>query len=143
MFHFIKFCFFQHVLLSKGSQLFLVQATGLLVESMTKKVEVKNEAGEFIHEKVEFVSERFEEHVHSVLPVSRNILQSAVKVVTDISSLDPSDGAVPFWKEAYYSLVMLEKILNRFHHLCFEWDLEVWRNQFLSNQFLKLFHFSF
>lgn len=30
------------------------------------------------------------------------------------------EGSIPFWKEAYYSLVMIEKMLKQFPDLCFE-----------------------
>ena len=55
----------------------------------------------------------------------RRILQSAVNHIA-ISQLNVSNEAVvPLWKEAYYSLVLLEKILNQFQKLGFEKDLEV------------------
>jgi U3 small nucleolar RNA-associated protein 20 len=82
----------------------LVQVLGLLVEVMKKGFQI---------------------HVNRVLPVTRKILQSAISVDTS-RQLDVSEEtAVAFWKEAYYSLVMLEKMLHEFHDLCFESDLEV------------------
>lgn len=64
-------------------------------------------------------------HIGRVLPKAKTIFMSAIKDVTE-RSLDYSDeAAIPFWKEAYYSLIMLEKILNKFDDLCFEQDLEV------------------
>ncbi|CAK9178916.1 unnamed protein product [Ilex paraguariensis] len=69
----------------------------------------------------------FQRHISSVLPVMRSILESSVNVLTD-RQLDLSDEAmVPSWREAYYSLVMLEKMLQQFHDLCLERDLEdIW-----------------
>jgi U3 small nucleolar RNA-associated protein 20 len=82
----------------------LVQVLGLLVEVMKKE---------------------FQRHVNRVLPVTRKILQSAISVVTS-RQLDVSEEiAVAFWREAYYSLIMLEKMLCQFNYLCFESDLEV------------------
>ncbi|KAG8377667.1 hypothetical protein BUALT_Bualt08G0056700 [Buddleja alternifolia] len=76
---------------------------------------------------VEVLGKDFEKHLSRVLPVMRSILQSAVSALT-LSQENVSDEVVaPFWKEAYYSLVMLEKILFQFHNLFFERDLEdIW-----------------
>ncbi|XP_015574070.2 small subunit processome component 20 homolog [Ricinus communis] len=82
------------------------QALGLLVEVMTKS---------------------FQKHISSILPVSRTILQASAHVVADRPSLDLSVEVVPLWKEAYFSLVLLEKILHHFQHLSFKRDLEdIW-----------------
>ncbi|KAJ6298901.1 hypothetical protein OIU76_019961 [Salix suchowensis] len=86
------------------------------IEGMERKIEVTKK-------KIEVMKKSLEKYIYSALPVSKKILQSAVKVVRE-PQLDHSDAAIPFWKEAYYSLVMLEKILNCFHDLCFETDLE-------------------
>lgn len=86
---------------------------------------------------VEVMNKSFRKYISSVLPVSRNILKSAVNVVTN-RTLDLSDEALRFWKEAYYSLVMLEKILHQFHDLGFERDLEVWKNQFLLSKHITI-----
>lgn len=94
------------------------------IEGIERKIEVTKK-------KIEVLKKSLEKYIHSALPVSKKILQSAVKVVASEPLLDHSDAAIPFWKEAYYSLVMLEKILNCFHDLCFERDLEVWTNKFL------------
>ncbi|EEF44174.1 conserved hypothetical protein [Ricinus communis] len=82
------------------------QALGLLVEVMTKS---------------------FQKHISSILPVSRTILQASAHVVADRPSLDLSVEVVPLWKEAYFSLVLLEKILHHFQHLSFKRDLETSR----------------
>lgn len=66
----------------------------------------------------------FQRHLNSVWPVMRSILLSAVDVKN--KQLELSDEAtVPFWKEAYYSLIMLEKILHEFPELRLGKDLEV------------------
>ena len=74
---------------------------------------------------VEAMKKGFQRHIGRVLPRARTIFMSAIKDVTD-RSLDYSDeAAIPLWKEAYYSLIMLEKILHECGDLCFEQDLEV------------------
>ncbi|XP_050219970.1 uncharacterized protein LOC126670312 [Mercurialis annua] len=81
------------------------QAMGLLVEAMTKS---------------------FQKHISSILPVSRTILQAAALVVSDRTYQDSSDE-VPLWKEAYYSLVLVEKILHQFQDLSLKKDMEdIW-----------------
>lgn len=80
-----------------------VQVLGLLVE-------------------VEVMKKRFHKHINSLLQVTKSILQSAIDGVTHDF---PNETTIPFWKEAFYSLVMLEKILNQFHDLCFDRDLQV------------------
>ncbi|KAK6117548.1 hypothetical protein DH2020_048703 [Rehmannia glutinosa] len=75
---------------------------------------------------VEVMGKSFEKHLDRVLPVMRSVFRSAVSALTS-SQRYLSNEAVPFWKEAYYSLVMLEKILNRFRNLFFDRDLEdIW-----------------
>lgn len=75
---------------------------------------------------VEVMMKGFQRHLNSVWPVMRSILLSAVDVKN--KQLELSDEAtVSFWKEAYYSLVMLEKILHEFPELLLEKDLEdIW-----------------
>lgn len=62
----------------------------------------------------------FQGHINTILPKTEKILQSAVNVVSD-KQLDLGDE----WKEAYYSLVLLEKILCQFADIILERDLEV------------------
>ncbi|XVF65313.1 hypothetical protein PTKIN_Ptkin09bG0238000 [Pterospermum kingtungense] len=76
---------------------------------------------------IEVMKKNFQRHISSILPVTKSILRSALDAVTN-SWMDLSDQAtLPFWKEAYYSLVMLEKMLHQFHDLSLEKDLEdIW-----------------
>ncbi|KAK9288950.1 hypothetical protein L1049_017421 [Liquidambar formosana] len=94
---------------------------------MSGKQKLWSAAAQVLGLLVEVMKKGFQRHINSVLPVTRSILQSAVNVITD-SQLDLSNEAtVPFWKEAYYSLVMLEKILHQFNELCLERDVEdIW-----------------
>ncbi|KAI8538103.1 hypothetical protein RHMOL_Rhmol09G0076200 [Rhododendron molle] len=73
---------------------------------------------------VEVMKEDFQKHINRVLPVMTIIFQSALDDLKN-GSLDVSNEAT--WKGAYYSLIMLEKILHQFHDLCLGRDLEnIW-----------------
>ncbi|KAI8566257.1 hypothetical protein RHMOL_Rhmol02G0025800 [Rhododendron molle] len=73
---------------------------------------------------VEVMKEGFKEHINGVLPVMRSIFRSAV----DVLKIGPLDLSVETtWKGAYYSLIMLEKILHQFRDRCLAIDLEdIW-----------------
>ncbi|KAM3327222.1 small subunit processome component 20 isoform X1 [Capsicum chacoense] len=73
---------------------------------------------------IEVLKDGFQKYIDSLLPVVRNILQSAVNVPTNKQVDLPNDGTISSWKEAYYSLVLFEKIINQFPRLCFRKDLE-------------------
>ncbi|XP_004492742.1 uncharacterized protein [Cicer arietinum] len=76
---------------------------------------------------IEVIKKGFLNHVDSVLPVTRRILQSTILAVINRQESFESESILPLWKEAYYSLVMLEKMINQFHDLCFAKDLEdIW-----------------
>jgi len=74
---------------------------------------------------VEVMKRGFQKHISSILPVMRKIMLSAEAVLND-AQLNLSDQeTIPFWKEAYFSLVLLEKILTQFPDLLFARDVEV------------------
>nr|GEV01026.1 hypothetical protein [Tanacetum cinerariifolium] len=73
---------------------------------------------------VEVMKKRFAEYINTVLSIMREILPSAVKIIKDGQSDLSSVAAVPLWKEAYYSLVLFEKILGQFPELVLREDLE-------------------
>ncbi|KAL3724550.1 hypothetical protein ACJRO7_029686 [Eucalyptus globulus] len=76
---------------------------------------------------VEVMKKGFHKYISSILPVARSVLQSAISSVASDQLDLPDEAAIPFWKEAYYSLVMLEKILHQFQHLTFEAEFEdIW-----------------
>ncbi|KAK9122055.1 hypothetical protein Syun_019672 [Stephania yunnanensis] len=76
---------------------------------------------------VEVLKRGFERHINSVLPVVKKILKSSLDAVANRQRDDSEVAAFPLWKEAYYSLVMLEKMLVQFPELYLERDLEeVW-----------------
>jgi U3 small nucleolar RNA-associated protein 20 len=74
---------------------------------------------------IEVIEKRFLKHTDCIIPVTCRILQSAIHAVTNRQEGFESESTVPLWKEAYYSLVMIEKMIRKFNHLCFEKDLEV------------------
>ncbi|KAL1222676.1 hypothetical protein V5N11_004427 [Cardamine amara subsp. amara] len=76
---------------------------------------------------IEVRKEAFSEHIHSILlEEAIPILESAVQLQNTVE-----EGSIPFWKEAYYSLVMIEKLLKQFPDLCFAKHLEdVWKGVF-------------
>ncbi|KAG6399207.1 hypothetical protein SASPL_140683 [Salvia splendens] len=83
---------------------------------------------------VEVIGKNFQIHLIKVLPAIRTNLQSAYNALASTQQ-DLSDVLViPFWKEAYYSLVMLGKILSQFHNLFLDSELEIY-----SLHMLRLF----
>lgn len=74
---------------------------------------------------VEVKIEGFRKHLTSVFSVMRNVLQSANDAVKNKQMNISDEERIPFWKESYYSLVMLEKILHQFPKLCLGRNLEV------------------
>lgn len=74
---------------------------------------------------IEVKKKGFQEHINCILPVTKHILHSAVDAVTNRQEGFSAESAIPLWKEAYYSLVMLEKMINQFRDLCFAKYLEV------------------
>lgn len=70
------------------------------------------------------MGDSFQEYVADVLSVMKKILLSACTALAN-RQLGLSDEVVPLWKEVYYSLVLLEKILQQFTTLCSSKELEV------------------
>ncbi|XP_020226475.1 small subunit processome component 20 homolog isoform X2 [Cajanus cajan] len=76
----------------------------------------------------------FHKHINCILPVTNSILSvtncilhSAIDAVTNKQEGFSAESIIPLWKEAYYSLVMLEKMINQFCDFCFTKDLEdIW-----------------
>lgn len=64
-------------------------------------------------------------HLKSILAVAKKIMESCA-VASGGMQLDITDEtACPFWKEAYHSLAMMERLLLRFPELYFEQNMEV------------------
>ncbi|KAL6493967.1 hypothetical protein OROGR_031876 [Orobanche gracilis] len=98
-------------------------------------------AGQVLGLLVEAIGKNSEKHLSKVLPAMRSIFQSAVSALATSQENLSDEAIVPFWKEAYYSLVLLEKILNQFHNLFFDRDLEdIWETicEFLLHPHLWL-----
>lgn len=58
------------------------------------------------------MGEGLEKNIGRVLPVTRSILQSALGALADGERNMSVEPVAPFWKEAYYSLVLFEKIMT-------------------------------
>ncbi|KAG6388566.1 hypothetical protein SASPL_149995 [Salvia splendens] len=124
-----------HVEISNKNKAFLNM---LLVLAFHVEISNKNKVLGLL---VEVMGMTFQNHLIRVLPAVRNILQSAVNALASTQQ-DLSDvSVIPFWKEAYYSLVMLGKILNQFHYLFLDRELEaIWETicEFLLHPHLWL-----
>ncbi|RHN69146.1 hypothetical protein MtrunA17_Chr3g0121561 [Medicago truncatula] len=76
---------------------------------------------------IEVIKKGFLKHIDCILPVTCRILQSALHAVTNRHESFEVESTIPLWKEAYYSLVMLEKMIHEFHDECFAKHLEdIW-----------------
>ncbi|XP_039130786.1 LOW QUALITY PROTEIN: small subunit processome component 20 homolog [Dioscorea cayenensis subsp. rotundata] len=75
---------------------------------------------------VDVLKKGFQKHINIILDVTRNILEHSVDASGE--TYDASNNLImPFWKEAYHSLIMLEKMLLNIPRLAFEKDLEdIW-----------------
>ncbi|KAE9587003.1 hypothetical protein Lalb_Chr23g0269101 [Lupinus albus] len=73
---------------------------------------------------IEVMKKGFHQHIKSILPKTCHILKSAIEAVTDRQVGFSAESTVPLWKEAYYSAVLLEKIIDQFRSLCFAKDSE-------------------
>ncbi|EFH69737.1 predicted protein [Arabidopsis lyrata subsp. lyrata] len=68
---------------------------------------------------IEAKEEIFRKHICNVLQEAKMILESTVLLQDTVE-----EGSNPFWKEAYHSLVMIEKMLQQFPDLTFGKDFE-------------------
>ncbi|XP_020264631.1 small subunit processome component 20 homolog isoform X1 [Asparagus officinalis] len=76
---------------------------------------------------VEVLKKGFQKHIPSVLQVARNIFTLSINASSIKGFNFSNEPAIPFWKEAYYSLIMFEAILLPFPQLYFDSDLEdIW-----------------
>ncbi|CAH8355708.1 unnamed protein product [Eruca vesicaria subsp. sativa] len=77
---------------------------------------------------IESMKSSFKKHIHSTLQDAKVILESAVSA-SSLHSVE--EGVIPFWKEAYYSLIMIEKMVLQFPKLELKKDLEdIWKMVF-------------
>ncbi|XP_022025733.1 small subunit processome component 20 homolog isoform X2 [Helianthus annuus] len=76
---------------------------------------------------VEETKKGFAKHIDDTFPIMRRILSSAVNIFKNGQADLSCETTIPLWKEAYYSLVLFEKILLQFPHLSLGKDLEdIW-----------------
>ncbi|KAF9622576.1 hypothetical protein IFM89_032475 [Coptis chinensis] len=76
---------------------------------------------------VEVLKKSFRRHINNALPVIKNILKSALCIGDTELANYANEATIPFWREAYYSLVLLEKIVLHFPELYFGKDIEdIW-----------------
>ncbi|XP_010257842.1 PREDICTED: small subunit processome component 20 homolog [Nelumbo nucifera] len=76
---------------------------------------------------VEVLKKGFQRHINNILPVTRDIFKLALGVVKDKQMDCANEDKIPLWKEAYYSLIMLDKMLLQFPELYLERNLEeIW-----------------
>jgi len=61
---------------------------------------------------VEVMERGFHKHISNILPVIRKIMQSSLTVLNDAQLNILGQETIPFWKEAYYSLVLSERSLH-------------------------------
>lgn len=74
---------------------------------------------------VEVLKKGFNKHINRVLSVAKRNLESTILASSDVELDFSIEAGVPFYKEAYYSLVMLEKILQHFPEMYFDRKFEV------------------
>ncbi|CAA6658531.1 unnamed protein product [Spirodela intermedia] len=76
---------------------------------------------------VDILKKGFLKYNISVLPVAKCIMDSAIDIITKDKDADWSTDVVPLWKEAYTTLLMLEKMLCQCPELYFDASFEeIW-----------------
>ncbi|KAL5708838.1 hypothetical protein ACHQM5_019594 [Ranunculus cassubicifolius] len=76
---------------------------------------------------VEVLKKGFRRHINNLVPVMKSILNSTLSNVESWQPKDANEATIPLWRECYYSLVLLEKLLLQFPELYFEKDIEeIW-----------------
>ncbi|KNA06859.1 hypothetical protein SOVF_177220 isoform A [Spinacia oleracea] len=93
-----------------------------------EKEQLRSPAAQVLGFVVEVMKRGFQKHINDILPVMKMIVQSTIDVLND-GQLNISDPeTIPFWKDAYYSFVLLEKILTQIPDLFFVEDIEdIWQ----------------
>ncbi|CAL9093376.1 unnamed protein product [Musa textilis] len=76
---------------------------------------------------VEVMPKDIREHITSILHVAKGILEASIHAASNKGLDIMNEPAIPLWKESYYSLIMLEKMLQYFPEFYFERNLEeIW-----------------
>uniref|UniRef100_A0A1J3E191 U3 small nucleolar RNA-associated protein 20 n=1 Tax=Noccaea caerulescens TaxID=107243 RepID=A0A1J3E191_NOCCA len=80
---------------------------------------------------IDAMKKTFRKHINNTLQDAKTIMESAVHACSLQLQDAVEEAGVPFWKEAYYSLVMIEKMLKQFPDLNFGKDFEdIWKMVF-------------
>ncbi|XP_058078049.1 uncharacterized protein LOC131226271 isoform X2 [Magnolia sinica] len=76
---------------------------------------------------VEVLGKEFQRHINKIIQVAHNIMMSALDKAMNNEVSNSNEATIPFWREAYYSLVMLEKMLHQYPELYLQKDLQgIW-----------------
>ncbi|XP_047333762.1 small subunit processome component 20 homolog [Impatiens glandulifera] len=76
---------------------------------------------------VEVMKKGFGRYNDTILSMMKVILQSSMKACENKDLGNSDEASIPMWKEAYYSLIMFEKMLHQFQDLCLASKLEdIW-----------------
>lgn len=77
---------------------------------------------------IEVMKTSFQAHIEDVKPRVIHILKCALTADGDGKPEVGEEDMLAFWKEAYYSLLMLEKLMLQFPEISLHKDIEVWLN---------------
>jgi U3 small nucleolar RNA-associated protein 20 len=64
-------------------------------------------------------------HLESILAVATQIMEYSVTASRGVQLYLTGEAGLPFWKEAYHSIVMMERLLLQFPELYFKQNNEV------------------
>lgn len=67
----------------------------------------------------------FQSHIQEILQVAHRIMMSALGIDTNRVLYCSDEEKIPLWKEAYHSVILLEKMLLQYPELYFDKEYEV------------------
>lgn len=91
---------------------------------MGEKQHLWSAAAQVLSLLVEVLKKGFQRHIENTLRVAKGILELSVDASTNQVAVSDNECGIPYWKEAYYTLVLLEKMLIHFPDLYFDKNLE-------------------
>ncbi|KAL2923314.1 Small subunit processome component 20-like protein [Bienertia sinuspersici] len=95
---------------------------------MGEKQQLRSPAAQVLGFVVEVMKRGFQKHFNDLLPVMKMIVQSTSDVLNHGQPNLSDPETIPFWKDAYYSFVLLEKILTQIPDFFFLRDIEdIWQ----------------
>jgi U3 small nucleolar RNA-associated protein 20 len=65
-------------------------------------------------------------HLESILAVAKQITEYSVTASRGVQLYLTGETSLPFWKEAYHSIAMMERLLLQFPELYFKQNTEVY-----------------